>query len=112
MGVDRKDYDIRLHEPLRSLERDGNRSGVSGYRLELLPDLLDADGGWDRTRARRSRQCEVWRFIPGKPRVVTLVDLAYSLRDLSRQLRENEDSIQLQALLAVIVPGLRIGTKT
>ena len=45
----------------------------------------------------------MWRLVPGKPRVITLIYFANLFRDFSRKLRENEYSVQLQALLAVMM---------
>lgn len=100
--VDGKDNDIRLQESLRKLEGEGDRPGLGRDWLKFVADFLGTGGGRNRTRARGSGEGNVRRLIPGKPRIVTLVDLANSLRDLSRQLCQNENSIQLQALLAVM----------
>ena len=102
---DRKHDDVSMHESLRCLERERNGEGGARNGLEFSADLVDSDRGRDRPRTRRSGQRDVRWPVPGKPRVVSLVDLAYPVRDFTGQLRDNEDPIQLQASLGVTWAG-------
>ena len=76
VGIDWQHDDIPLHELLRRLEREGERLRAPGNRLEFLSHFFYTHRGRHRTRARRSGERYVGRFVAGQLWIVALVDRA------------------------------------
>ena len=111
--IERQHDDVRLHESLGRLKRERYRRRVTRDRLQLLAHLFNGYRRGNGTRPRRSRERQVRRPVSRQLQVITLVDRTHPIRNLCRELRENEDSIQRQALPRIAAwPSIRTEWRT